>query len=196
MRVHLEYRPSTIPDNVIFTGSDLINNDAHCCGVFATAVVCSRMSQVAVARRWFKGLRVRLDAPTASVDDVCAALAATTTQAEAQAATRQVVVGEGQRVSATLSPGIRVGNMLFASGQLGTSPNDTTIAGQTTRALENTEKVFKAAGTTLANAVKCTVFLTDVKDFRGMNEAYTKFFPSNPPARSTGMSPAGLSRSA
>jgi 2-iminobutanoate/2-iminopropanoate deaminase len=125
--------------------------------------------------------RTRLTAAAA----VCAALAATTTQAEAQAATRQVVVGEGQRVSATLSPGIRVGNMLFASGQLGTSPNDTTIAGQTTRALENTEKVFKAAGTTLANAVKCTVFLTDVKDFRGMNEAYTKFFPSNPPARST-----------
>jgi len=125
--------------------------------------------------------RTRLTAAAA----VCAALAATTTMAEAQAATRQVVVGEGQRVSATLSPGIRVGNMLFASGQLGTSPNDTTIAGQTTRALENTEKVFKAAGTTLSNAVKCTVFLTDVKDFRGMNEAYTKFFPSNPPARST-----------
>ncbi|WP_291159214.1 RidA family protein [Gemmatimonas sp. UBA7669] len=125
--------------------------------------------------------RTRLMAAAA----VCAALAATATLAEAQAAARQVVVGEGQRVSATLSPGIRLGNMLFASGQLGTSPNDTTIAGQTTRALENTEKVFKAAGTTLANAVKCTVFLTDVKDFRGMNEAYTKFFPSNPPARST-----------
>lgn len=104
----------------------------------------------------------------------------------AQAATRQTVVGEGQRISATLSPGIRVGNMLWASGQLGTSQTDTTIAGQTTRALENTEKVFKAAGTTLAaGATKCTVFLTDVKDFQGMNGAYTKFFPSNPPARST-----------
>jgi 2-iminobutanoate/2-iminopropanoate deaminase len=104
----------------------------------------------------------------------------------AQAAGRQPVVGEGQRISATLSPGIRVGNQLFASGQLGTSPNDTTIAGQTTRALESTEKVFKAAGTTLAEAAtKCTVFLTDVKDFQGMNQAYTKFFPSNPPARST-----------
>ncbi|HCT55982.1 MAG TPA: RidA family protein [Gemmatimonas aurantiaca] len=109
---------------------------------------------------------------------------ASTLTAQANPA-RQVVVGEGQRVSATLSPGIRVGNMIFASGQLGTSPNDTTIAGQTTRSLENTEKVFKAAGTTLANAVKCTVFLTDVKDFQGMNGAYTKFFPSNPPARST-----------
>jgi 2-iminobutanoate/2-iminopropanoate deaminase len=106
--------------------------------------------------------------------------------AQAQAAGRQTVVGEGQRISATLSPGIRVGNLLWASGQLGTSPTDTTIAGQTTRALESTEKVFKAAGTTLAAAAtKCTVFLTDVKDFQGMNSAYTKFFPSNPPARST-----------
>lgn len=109
-----------------------------------------------------------------------------TTSLRAQAAGRQPVVGEGQRISATLSPGIRVGNQLWASGQLGTSPSDTTIAGQTTRALENTEKVFKAAGTTLAAAAtKCTVFLTDVKDFQGMNQAYTKFFPSNPPARST-----------
>jgi 2-iminobutanoate/2-iminopropanoate deaminase len=106
--------------------------------------------------------------------------------AQAQAAGRQTVVGEGQRISATLSPGIRVGNLLWASGQLGTSPTDTTIAGQTTRALESTEKVFKAAGTTLAAAAtKCTVFLTDVKDFQGMNGVYTKFFPSNPPARST-----------
>ena len=106
--------------------------------------------------------------------------------AQAQATGRQTVVGEGQRISATLSPGIRVGNLLWASGQLGTSPTDTTIAGQTTRALESTEKVFKAAGTTLAAAAtKCTVFLTDVKDFQGMNGAYTKFFPSNPPARST-----------
>lgn len=105
--------------------------------------------------------------------------------AHAQATGRQPVVGEGQRISATLSPGIRVGNLLWASGQLG-SASDTTIAGQTTRSLENLEKVFKAAGTTLAEgATKCTVFLTDVKDFQGMNGAYTKFFPSNPPARST-----------
>lgn len=118
---------------------------------------------------------------------LCAALSlAAASSAAGQAATRQTVVGEGQRISATLSPGIRVGNQLWASGQLGTSPIDTTIAGQTTRSLENLEKVFKAAGTTLAaGATKCTVFLIDVKDFQGMNGAYTKFFPSNPPARST-----------
>lgn len=123
-------------------------------------------------------------AMTALLSLAISMLAAAPLSAQAAAA-RQPIVGEGQRITPTLTPGIRVGNMIFASGQLGTSPNDTTIAGQTTRALENTEKVFKAAGTTLINAVKCTVFLTDVKDFQGMNQAYTKFFPSNPPARST-----------
>jgi 2-iminobutanoate/2-iminopropanoate deaminase len=66
----------------------------------------------------------------------------------------------------------------------GTAP-DTTIQGQTRLALESTKKVFEAAGTTLANATKCTVFLTDVKDFAGMNAVYREFFPSAPPARST-----------
>ncbi len=99
---------------------------------------------------------------------------------------RQPVIGEGQRISPTLSPGIRVGNLLWASGQLGLAPGDSTIAGQTQRTLENLEKVFKAAGTTLAaGATKCTVFLTDVRDFAAMNAVYSKFFPSNPPARST-----------
>lgn len=123
----------------------------------------------------------------AAVAALTSILATVPLSAQGAAATggRQPVVGEGQRISATLSPGIRVGNQLWASGQLG-SPSDTTIAGQTQRALENLEKVFKAAGTTLAaGATKCTVFLTDVKDFQGMNAVYSKFFPSNPPARST-----------
>ena len=97
------------------------------------------------------------------------------------------VIPEGQSASPTLTPGIRVGNMLFASGQLGMSRTaaDSTIQGQTRLALENTKKVFEAAGTTLANATKCTVFLTDVKDFGGMNSVYREFFPVAPPARST-----------
>jgi 2-iminobutanoate/2-iminopropanoate deaminase len=105
----------------------------------------------------------------------------------AQAAARVQVIPEGQSASPTLTPGIRVGNMLFASGQLGMSRTapDTTIQGQTRVALESTKKVFEAAGTTLANATKCTVFLTDVKDFAGMNAVYREFFPSAPPARST-----------
>ena len=98
---------------------------------------------------------------------------------------RQPVVPEGGRATATLTPGIRVGNMIYASGQLG-GRADTTIQMQTKSALEATKKVFEAAGTTIANTVKCTVFLIDVKDFGGMNEAYSEFFKGmSPPARST-----------
>lgn len=100
---------------------------------------------------------------------------------------RSAVVPAGQSASPTLTPGIRVGNMIYASGQLGMRRDapDTTIQGQTKVALENTQKVFEAAGTTMANTVKCTVFLVDVKDFGGMNQAYREFFPTSPPARST-----------
>jgi 2-iminobutanoate/2-iminopropanoate deaminase len=98
---------------------------------------------------------------------------------------RQPVVPEGSRATATLTPGIRVGNMIYASGQLG-GRADTTIQMQTKSALEATKRVFEAAGTTIANTVKCTVFLIDVKDFGGMNEAYSEFFKGmSPPARST-----------
>lgn len=98
-------------------------------------------------------------------------------------AQRTQIVNETLKASATLSPAIRVGDLVFASGQLG--GRDSTIQGQTRAALESTKKVLEAAGTTMANAVKCTVFLVDVKDFQGMNSVYTEFWPTSPPARST-----------
>jgi 2-iminobutanoate/2-iminopropanoate deaminase len=89
--------------------------------------------------------------------------------------------------SPTLTPAIVVGKTVYGSGQLGMSRDkpDSTIQGQTRLALENIKRVFEQAGATMASAAKCTVFLTDVKDFAGMNEVYRTFFPSAPPARST-----------
>ena len=109
------------------------------------------------------------------------------TPALARAQVRQPVIPAGQSATATLTPGIKVGNLVFASGQLGMRRDapDTTVQGQTRIALENTKRVFEAAGTTMAHAAKCTVFLIDVKDFAGMNQAYREFFPDSPPARST-----------
>jgi 2-iminobutanoate/2-iminopropanoate deaminase len=103
------------------------------------------------------------------------------------AAQKQVIVPQGQQASATLSPGTRAGSVIYTSGQLGVSRTDpdSTIVGQTKRALENVQKVVEAAGSSMGNVLKCTVFLTDVKDFQGMNSAYTQFFPKEPPARST-----------
>lgn len=102
-------------------------------------------------------------------------------------AQKQSVTAPGMNATATLTPGIRYGNILYVSGQLGTSRDapDSTIQGQTKRALENVQKVVQAAGGTMADVLKCTVFLADVKDFGGMNSAYSQAFPKEPPARST-----------
>ena len=107
--------------------------------------------------------------------------------AQAQNPKREAIVPAGTTPSPILTPGIRVGNLVYGSGQLGTRREnpDTTIGGQTTIALDNIKKVFEAAGTDMAHALKCTVFLIDVKDFGGMNQAYRTFFPDTPPARTT-----------
>jgi 2-iminobutanoate/2-iminopropanoate deaminase len=110
-------------------------------------------------------------------------LAAITVPAVAQAQAKQVVSLPGANPNPTLSAGIRVGDLLYVSGQLG--GNDSTIEGQTKASLESMKKVLDAAGTTVDNVVKCTVFLTDVKEFAKMNTAYTAFFTKDPPARST-----------
>ena len=87
--------------------------------------------------------------------------------------------------SPTLTPAIRVGNLVFASGSLPGRDADSTIQSQTTSTLNAVKRNLEAAGTTIEHAVKCTVFLVDGADFRGMNESYAKFWPSAPPARTT-----------
>lgn len=96
---------------------------------------------------------------------------------------KTVVNLPGRNPSANLSAGIRVGNMFYASGQLG--GRDSTIEGQTKGALDATKAVMEAAGTTMENVVRCTVFLTRAADFPAMNVVYRQYFPANPPARST-----------
>jgi 2-iminobutanoate/2-iminopropanoate deaminase len=121
---------------------------------------------------------------------IIVAVSAAASPAHSQTSARTTVVPPGMSVSATLSPGIRIGDMVYVSGQLPTKPGtreplDSTIQGQTRQALENVKAVVEAAGTSMANVVKCTVFLTDVKDFGGMNSVYSTYWPKEPPARST-----------
>lgn len=87
--------------------------------------------------------------------------------------------------SPILSQAIRVGNMVYAAGQLPSRGADTTIQAQTRSTLENIKRVFESAGTTMAHATKCTVFIIDGADFAGMNEVYRTFWESAPPARTT-----------
>jgi 2-iminobutanoate/2-iminopropanoate deaminase len=103
------------------------------------------------------------------------------------AAQKQQVLPTGMAASATLSPGTRHGDVIYTSGQLGTSRDapDSTIQTQTKKALDNVKSVVEAGGGTMATVLKCTVFLVDVKDFSGMNSVYSTYFPKEPPARST-----------
>ncbi|HEY2672176.1 MAG TPA: RidA family protein [Rugosimonospora sp.] len=99
---------------------------------------------------------------------------------------------------AALSPAIRAGDLVFASGQVPVDPTSgeligTEIAEQTTAVLDNLERVLKAAGAGLADVVKTTVFLTRTGDFAGMDAAYRQRFADRPPARST-VTIAGLAR--
>ncbi len=88
------------------------------------------------------------------------------------------------------SQAVRIGNFIYASGQVPFDPTTMTIvegdiAVQTDRVLKNVTAILEAAGGSLANVVKTTVFLKDMNDFQAMNEVYGRYFSENPPARST-----------
>lgn len=84
---------------------------------------------------------------------------------------------------------ISTGSMAFVSGQLGFDPAsgmlvEGGIEAQTRQALTNLKAVLEAAGTSLDNVVKTTVFLMDMGQFAQMNAVYGEFFTENFPARS------------
>jgi len=87
------------------------------------------------------------------------------------------------------SQAVKVGNMLFSSGQIALRPDgsffDGNIKEQTTQVLTNLEAVLTSAGYNFSNVVKTTVFLLNMDDFSAMNEIYAEFFVDNKPARST-----------
>lgn len=98
------------------------------------------------------------------------------------------------------SQGIKANGFVFVSGQIPIDPHTGEfVAGgiteQTARVLKNLTAVLEAAGSSLEQVVKTTVFLADMKEFSSMNEVYKDFFPSPPPARST-VAAAGLPRDA
>jgi 2-iminobutanoate/2-iminopropanoate deaminase len=101
------------------------------------------------------------------------------------------------------SQAVRVGDMLFTSGQVGLDPATGQmvvggIAEQTTRVLENLKAVLGEAGLDLIHVVKTTVFLKNMSDFAAMNEIYAKYLAPQgivAPARST-VAVAGLPKDA
>lgn len=94
--------------------------------------------------------------------------------------------GPGGRVL-PFSDAVRVGNLLFLSGKLGTTADGLApggIAAETRQALENIRASLERHGSSMDRVVKCTVFLADMAEWEQMNEVYVTFFGDNLPARS------------
>jgi 2-iminobutanoate/2-iminopropanoate deaminase len=83
---------------------------------------------------------------------------------------------------------VKAGGLLFCSGQIPLDPRTGELVGpgvaeQAGRCLENLAAVCAAAGTKLGDAIKLTVYLTEMADFAAVNEVYASFFERDPPAR-------------
>lgn len=103
---------------------------------------------------------------------------------------RTVVSVPGTSLGLPFSPGIRTGNLVFVSGQIGNVPGTRNlvpggIAAETRQAMENIGAVLREAGSDWSRVVKCTVFLGDIADYAAMNEVYAGYFTADRPARST-----------
>ncbi|MGI6575808.1 MAG: RidA family protein [bacterium] len=87
------------------------------------------------------------------------------------------------------SQAIKMGNLLFISGQIGFDPAtgelvEGDITTHTKRVMDNLGAILEAAGSSFERVCKTTIFITDMNDFAKVNEAYKEYFPVNPPARS------------
>ena len=88
---------------------------------------------------------------------------------------------------APYSQAIEQGGLVFVSGQLGIDPGGNLVEGgiaeQTEQVMQNLSAILEAAGTSLENVVKATIFLADLGDFQGMNEVYGRWFEEPEPVR-------------
>ena len=89
-----------------------------------------------------------------------------------------------------LSQAIKAGGWVFASGQLGMDPRTGRLAeggikGETRQVCENLKAVLEAAGSSLAEVVKVTIYMADLGELMAMNEVFSAYFPTEPPARTT-----------
>ena len=104
---------------------------------------------------------------------------------------KQVIRTTDAPSSKLYSQAIKIGPTIYVSGTTGIDPKTSQMVGvtiqeQTRQALLNCENILYAAGAKLENVVEVHVLLARPSDFSGLNEEYTKFFPTDPPARSVG----------
>ena len=101
-----------------------------------------------------------------------------------------IATDRAPRAIGPYSQAVRAGNLVFASGQIPIDPVTGEfvpggVGEQTEQVLKNLSAVFEAAGASLDQVLKTTVFLADINDFAAMNEVYGRFFGADPPARAT-----------
>ena len=96
----------------------------------------------------------------------------------------------GENPGLPFSEAVRVGSMLYLSGQIGTVPGgelrlvEGGIQAETRQTMENIKTVLEKYGSSLDEVVKCTVFLADIAEWPALNEVYVEYFTAHKPARS------------
>ena len=108
-----------------------------------------------------------------------------------------VFTSKAAKPPAVYSQAVKAAGLVFVSG---TAPHDpatgaivgTTVQEQTRQCLENIAAILEAAGSAMEKIVSITIVLADEDDFPGMNEEYSKWFPSHPPARQGAKLPARI----
>ena len=101
-----------------------------------------------------------------------------------------IATDRGPKAIGPYSQAIRANGLLFVSGQIALDPSTQLLAAgdikaQTERVMENLKGIVEAAGSALDRVVRTTVFLADMSEFAAMNDIYGRYFPAQPPARST-----------
>jgi reactive intermediate/imine deaminase len=107
----------------------------------------------------------------------------------------QFITPAGAAATLPFSPAVRVGSMLYLSGQIGTDSTNRLVPGgieaETRQALGNIRRVLEANGSGMDRVVRCLVLLADISEWATMNGVYVTFFPGPKPARSA-MGASGL----
>ena len=101
-----------------------------------------------------------------------------------------ITTNDGPKAIGPYSQAIKANGLVFVSGQVCLDPQtqqliNGDVAAQTERVLQNIAAILTAAGSSLSQVVKTTVFLKSMNDFVAMNEVYGRHFTADPPARST-----------
>lgn len=104
---------------------------------------------------------------------------------------KREIINIGPKPIAPYSQGVKIGDLVYTSGQIGQDPSTWKIVvggikAETHQIFENAKTILEAGGSSLDKTIKTLVFLVDMeKDYAGMNEVYSKYFKPDPPARST-----------